>query len=290
MAISRLQASLAAVTNEFTVAAAHINFDLTLIRCEAPKEHRALGDNLSRKRKVEAESGTIHATARRLGAPFDGICLPTPKLLQAYGTRVSEISEAAKDKAGLDTTDSGPFSAHSGIDGASIWAAATSSTTAIHVQLLACMLARIWSREEATSAWVELVKERKRTIASLFEEGTSIPYPLMNAVGQLDMPRTQLADWDASARSWLRTADTIKKEEQQTLISILDKLKIPGNEISQLFPSVVAAWIAALTSMEMLLDGIPQAANSGPTLLALGSWFLYPDIIVLGTDSTHHSF
>ena len=42
--------------------------------------------------------------------------------------------------------------------------------------------------------------------------------------------------------------------------------------------------------MEMLINRTPQAANSGPTLLALGAWYLYPDIITLGTDVTHHSF
>ena len=194
MALSRLQASLAAVTNELTVAAAHINFDFTLIKCEAPKEYQVLGENLSSRRKVEAETGTIHATARRLGALFEGVCPSTPKLVQAYGTRVSEISEAIKGKDGFKSTNSGPFSAHSGIDGASIWAAATSSTTAIHVQLLACMLARIWTAPEATSAWVELVKERKKAVASQFETENSSPFPLLTAVGQLEMPRTQLAE------------------------------------------------------------------------------------------------
>lgn len=203
MAIGRLQASLAAVTNEVTVAAAIINFDFTLIRCEAPKEFQALGQNLSRKRKDDAETGTIHITARRLGALFDGVCPSTPKLVKAYGTRVSEISEASNTKAGSNQAKNTIFAAHAGVDGASIWAAATSSTSAIHVQLLACLLARMWTGPEATSTWVELVKERKQAIASEFEDGGSVPFSMATAAAQADMPRSQLVEWDASARAWL---------------------------------------------------------------------------------------
>ena len=282
MAISRLQASLAAVTNDLTIAAANINFDFTLVKYEAPKEYQAFGQNLSRKRKDDAETGTIHVTARRLGALFDGICPQTPKLVKAYGTRVSEISEAVKTTNEADNTI---FAAHSGVDGASIWAAATSSTAAIHVQLLACMLARIFSGPEATSAWVELVKERKKTIASQFEDGESLHFSTITAATQLDIPRSQLADWDASARAWLRTADTIKASEQRKLKDLLEKINLSVNNELQVYSSVISAWTSALASMEKLISGMPQAVNSGPTLLALGAWYLYPDILALGRET-----
>ena len=178
MAISRLQASLAAVTNELTLAAANINFDFTLVKYEAPQEYQTLGRNLPTKHRNDAETGMIHVTARRLGALFDGVCPSTPKLVEAYGTRVSEISEAS---TGISEAKNSIFAEYSGIDGASIWAAATSSTTAIHVQLLACMLARIYSGPEATSAWVELVKERRKIIASKFECGESLHFSIISA-------------------------------------------------------------------------------------------------------------
>ena len=288
MAISRLQASLASVTNELTVAAANIKFDFTLVKCEAPKEYRALGENLSTKRKDEAETGMIHITAQRLGALFEGVCPPTPNLVKAYGTRVSEISEAIKARP--NHAKGTIFSAEAGIDGASIWAAATSSTTALHIQLLACMLARVWNGPEATSAWVELIKERRKEIAAHLEDGNSMPFASYAAAAQLEIPRSQLADWDASARSWLKTSDSIKNEEQNTLMRILGSITLLVHESSQVFPSVISAWVSALNSMELLLNGTPQAVNSGPLLIAPGAWHIYPEIVVLGDEPIRHNF
>jgi hypothetical protein len=76
MAISRLQAALAAATNELTVAAANFNFDFTLVKCEAPKEYHDLGKALSSNRKDEADLGQTHITGRRLGALLEGIVPP----------------------------------------------------------------------------------------------------------------------------------------------------------------------------------------------------------------------
>ena len=284
MAISRLQASLAAVTNEFTVAAAQMNFDFTLIKCEAPKEFQPLGENLSAKRKHDAEQGTTHVTARRLGALFEGVCPATPNLVKAYGRRVSDISAVAATETPPESAKS-LFSAHSGIDGTSIWAAATSSPTALHVQLLACMLARVWSGPEATSLWVEIIKERKAEIAAKFESEDEIHFSTLKAASQLDMPRTQLADWDDSARSWLRTADTIKYREQKQLTLILKNIDIAVNDDMQVYSSVINAWKTALETMENLVDGRPQAVNNGSALLALSAWHLYPDIIVSSSSS-----
>jgi hypothetical protein len=53
------------------------------------------------------------------------------------------------------------FSDWVGVDGTSIWAAATSGLSAISVHLLACMIARMFTGSESTSIWHELVEKRK---------------------------------------------------------------------------------------------------------------------------------
>lgn len=288
MAISRLQAALAAATNDVTVAAANINFDFTLVKCEAPKEYHDLGKALSSNRKDEAELGQTHITARRLGALFEGICPPTPKLIKAYGLRVSEIAGAA-GKSSTEPSNS-IFAAYSGVDGTSIWAAATSSPTALHVQLLACMLARVWPAPEATSVWYELVKERRKDISKRYEHEEAIHFSTLTAAAQANISRANLAEWDASARAWLRTADRVKSTEQHQLMLVIANVNIPINRDMVVYSSVIAAWKSALESMEKLISGMPQAVNSGPTLLALSSWHLYPDILAVGQKSTEIRF
>ncbi|KAF2187672.1 hypothetical protein K469DRAFT_568624 [Zopfia rhizophila CBS 207.26] len=287
MAINRLQAALAAVTNEVTLAAAQINFDFSLVKNEAPKEYRSLGESLSEKRKDEAESGQIHTTARRLGALFDGICPPTPNLMKAYGTRVSEISRIVKRNSPAEC-ESAMFAQYLGADGTSIWAAATSvtsSTSAIQVQLLACMLARLFDPPESISIWFELVKDRRDEVASSFEKNQEIPFSVLAAASQAEISRNQLAQWDASARAWLRTADSIKIKEQKQLMLILDNLGRPVNEDIRVYSSVISAWRSSLMIMEKLVRGIPQAVeNNGEAMLGLASWHIYPDMVVLGSQ------
>lgn len=160
-AIGKVKAALGSATNEVTLTAANLNFDFTLIKCEAPKEFGQLGTALSKRRKENAEYGSTHITARKLGALFEGMLPSTPCLLQAYGNRVSEIAESSTERHSPEFENS-MFAAHKGVDGTSIWAAATSSPTALHIQLLACMLARVWPANEAVSVWVEIVEERPK--------------------------------------------------------------------------------------------------------------------------------
>jgi hypothetical protein len=145
--IGRLQAALASATNEVTVAAASINFDFSIIKYEAPKEFQPVGQLLSTKRKYEAEDGRCHGTARRLAALFTGVCPKTPELIKAYGERASSIAQQATNKISQDHIAS-VFSQYTGVDATSMWAAATSSKDpnggAIHVHLLACLLASTW--------------------------------------------------------------------------------------------------------------------------------------------------
>jgi hypothetical protein len=166
--LSRLTAALGSATNEFTVAAAALNFDFSLMKVEVPVEFQSIGGQLSSKRRNDAESGAPHRTARILGALFEDVLPATPRLVKAYGTRVSEILDSANQK-GPDASRYGMFKGFTGADGTSIWAAATSGPGALQIQLLTCMLARLWEGPEATSVWAEIIKERKKEIATKFE-------------------------------------------------------------------------------------------------------------------------
>lgn len=288
MSIGRLQAALAQATNEVTVAAANINFDFTLVKYEAPKEYQDLGNALSNRRRNEAEVGQPHITARRLGALFDGICPTTPNLIKAYGLRASEIAAAAKQS--FPVPSNSIFAEQSGIDGTSIWAAATTSSSAIHVQLLACMLARLFDVQQATSIWYELVRERRNEISTRYENGEQLPFASLSAATQAEISRDNLAEWDASARAWLRTADKVKKSAQQQLMLIVANANVAIAEDMMVYSSVMSAWQSALSSMESLVKGSPQAVNVGPPLLALSAWHLYPDLSIIGDKEKHIRF
>ena len=211
--LGRLTAALGVAHNENTLALANINFDFSIFRVEAPQEYKDLGANLSKDRRDEAEIGTCHKTARKLGALLEGVLSQTPKLSGAYGTRVSEISRSLRLNPKASESGGGPFSRHVEADGTSIWAAATSGPHAMPVLMLACMLARIWPGSEATSIWVEIVAYRQQEIKECCDGTSANRLSLLQAAHQ-DLTRSQLADWDASARAWLRTADEAKNLEQ----------------------------------------------------------------------------
>ncbi|KAH8669737.1 hypothetical protein BGZ60DRAFT_528209 [Tricladium varicosporioides] len=286
MALDRLQSALGMVTNDVTVAAGKCNFDFTLAKNEVPKEYRLLGESLSRRRKDEGEGGKLHITARRLGALFDGVCSLTPALVRAYGTRVSEISQIIKEKSPTGAERS-IFGQYLGADGTSIWAAATSSTAAIQVQLLACMLARLFDAPESISVWVEIVKDRRKEIATRFDNNEELHFSTLSAAAQAEITRDQLAEWDTSARAWLRTADAVKMKEQKQLGLILDNLGLAVNEDVRVFSSVIAVWKASLITMDNLVSGIPQAVENGAAILGLASWHIYPDMVVLGSQKSN---
>ncbi|KAK8015592.1 hypothetical protein PG991_008480 [Apiospora marii] len=292
MSIAKLQASLTQATNEVTVAAANINFDFCLVKYEAPKEYRPLGELLSTKRKENAEHGKSHATARRLAALFEGVCPDTPQLIKAYGERVSEISKRATDNEHKRFSSS-VFGAYTGVDATSIWAAATSSqspkTGAIHVHLLACMLASMFSSAEATSIWVELIEERKKAIAQDWGRNESIPFSVAAAAAQQGIARAQLAEWDASARAWLQTADSVMVAKQTQLRLILKNIDLSVADESSVYPGVITAWKSTLRTMERLISGIPQEVYDGSAILGLRAWHIYPNIIVFGSRNVEVS-
>lgn len=278
--LGRLTAALGVGHNENTLALANINFDFSLFRYDAPPAFQQLGANLSESRRQQGEAGTPHRTARRLGALFEGILPQSPELVQAYGERVSEIA-LALNRRPKATGYGGPFAAHAGPDGTALWAAATSGPGAMPIIMLACMLARIWPGPEATSLWVELVDGRREEIEAKCTGNGSHDYILLQAAQQ-DLTRTQLAEWDASARAWLRTADEVKKVQQTQLMLIIDNVGLPVNNIPSVYRSVLDSSRLALQFMESLLKGVPQRVQSGAILLGLSAWHLYPDMVVHG--------
>jgi hypothetical protein len=120
LSLGRVTGSLATVYNENSAALVTANIDFTLLKVTAPVEFSALGATISRKRKVEAEEGTLHKTVRRLGALFEGILPPTDDLFRAYGKRVSEISSLPGVNPRESADRDGIFASHIGADSASI--------------------------------------------------------------------------------------------------------------------------------------------------------------------------
>ena len=95
-AIGRFAASLVSGTNDNTFTLANFNLDFSLVKIEAPIEYQGLRSALSRHRVEDAEQGSLHRTARKLGALFEQILPPIKRLTEAYGRRVSEIAASEK--------------------------------------------------------------------------------------------------------------------------------------------------------------------------------------------------
>ncbi|MCJ1249824.1 hypothetical protein MMC30_007050 [Trapelia coarctata] len=278
--ISRLTGSWATAYNENTLALANFNFDFSLYKVEAPQEYRDVETSLSSLRRQKAEDGVLHQTARRLGALFEDTMPPIPKLINAYGQRASEISCKLEAMSKASKTY-GLFSGHIGIDASSIWAGATSGPSAIAIHLLACILARTWTGSEATSIWAEIVTERQKEVEKNCQVGVALPIATLLAARQ-DIARSQLAEWDASARAWLRSADEVKCFEQKQLTLILSNVEIAVNNKTHTYSNVLAAWKGAMAAMENLLSGVALRVQDGAVLLGFAAWHIFPDIVVLG--------
>ena len=267
---------------------ASVKFDFTLMKLEAPIEFSGLGAGLSTRRRIEAEDGPHHRTARRLAALFDQLVPSTPKLITAYGIRSSEIIQTP----GINpkgSTRHGPFEAFVGADGTAMWAAATSGIPALGVYLLACVLARAWEAKKAISIWVELVEQRRKDI----EEGCKHNHHVSDASRMSvlqDIRRDDLARWDASARAWLQSADQAKAKEHAQLMLIIKSAQLPFNDGESTYSKVIEAWRQAMSVLENLLCGRPQEISSRSILVALSAWHLYPDILVLGRQTTPVKF
>ncbi|KAL4861298.1 hypothetical protein BDV12DRAFT_208160 [Aspergillus spectabilis] len=288
---------------ENNISLLHGNLDFALVKCQVPAELIPLGQRLSKQRRETAEDGSFHILARRLGILFEEILPSIPSLLRAYGTRASEITEAMDDAPTASAgVKQGVFGPHLGIDSTSIWASATSGPSALCMHLLACMLARIWSPQEATAIWVELVEHRRQTIkaqASGSESMTGHLISQLAAVHEID--RSTLEGWDASARAWLEVADSVKRKQQVQVQLIVNNISVAvkthgtseeehfhgaaGKHKETLHENVILNLCRALSMMEKLVLGNPQKISDGGILLAMTSWYLYLDLVVLGRKS-----
>ncbi|KAG9506487.1 hypothetical protein J7337_000018 [Fusarium musae] len=279
MDIQKIGASLISQTAEANFGLATFNVDFSVIKLQAPAEYKPLGNELTPSRRSAAEDGMPHVTARKLGALFQDWIPPVPDLIKAYGRRAVEIAQCRSVNPKASKSD-GIFAEHIGIDGTAIWAAATSGPHAIPVYLLACMLARMWSTAEATSIWTELVAERKRELAAI--EETDPSYERAQFTSRISIPREDLAQWEASARSWLQAADRSMVRKQKQLMLIVDNAELPVSTKPQLFENVRSSWRSAMIAINSLVKGLPQSVQDGAVLLGLSSWHLYPDMVVLG--------
>lgn len=168
----------------------------------------------------------------------------------------------------------GVFASQSGVDATSIWAAATSGHGTIRVHLLACMLARIWESSEATSVWVEIVQERKKDIASLFNSGSAADISTY-MIAQQELTREQLANWDASARAWLRVADSVESRRQKQRL-ILSNVNVSVNSRPTVWESVLKPGILRCKQLTPLFAGChsKNRLESFSSDCQLGTYFL----------------
>ncbi|KAH7007233.1 hypothetical protein EDB80DRAFT_764269 [Ilyonectria destructans] len=279
MSIQKLGASLISQTAEANFGLATFNVDFSIIKLQPPTEYSPLGKELTEGRRTAAEDGTPHVTARKLGALFQDWIPRTPHLVKAYGKRAVEIARCRDVNPKASRAD-GIFADHVGIDGTSIWAAATSGAHVIPVYLLACMLARMWSSSEAISIWAQLVSERKKELAGIDPAEPS--YERDSLTSRISIPREDLAQWEASARSWLQAADQSMEKKQKQLMLILSNIELPVSTHPHFLENVRRSWKSALVAIDSLVKGIPQSVQDGAVLLGLSSWHLYPDMIVLG--------
>ncbi|KAL9107360.1 MAG: hypothetical protein Q9227_007725 [Pyrenula ochraceoflavens] len=289
MALSKLTNAVIAASNENTLGLANFNFDFSLVKLDAPKEFAPLGSALTVQRRTVAEDGPVHQTVRKLGALFEQLLPSTPRLIQAYGIRVTKIIQSPGVNPKGSTAD-GPFESYVGADGTSIWAAATSGPASISVLLLAFILARKFEDAKiSTAIWAQLVHERQEEIKQSLEDGHIVSASSAMAARQT-LSRNDLAIFDASARAWLSSADSAKRLQQDQLMLILRNIPSWVSTGPSTYSKVITAWKAAMQGMEDILNCKPQQISDGAILLAISAWHLYPDLIVLHSKPTKVSF
>jgi hypothetical protein len=293
--IQRIAANAIQLNPEANFSLLHTNFDLALFKC--PAELVPLGERLSRHRRELAEEGSFHILARRLGVLFEDVLPKVSSLLKAYGTRASEIAREM-DKAGSPPKNiaDGIFGPHLGIDSTSIWAGATSGSSALLMHLLACMLARIWSPQEATAIWTELVDQRRQAVKNQGLENDRASSIFAWQAAHYDTGWSSLQGWDASARAWLQIADNSSFKGKQKQVELIannlsvaiqtqvtpDGIKLPASGKTIVGDSVIHNFRTALSTLDNLVAGKPQRILDGGVLLGLTSWHLYPDLVLLG--------
>ena len=78
----------------------------------------------------------------------------------------------------------------------------------------------------------------------------------------LSIDKEQLAEWDASARAWLRTADasTVTRKQQHEPITLLSSVSMPVGSQPMVYDRVCKAWVTALSTIDRLVQGHPYSA------------------------------
>lgn len=280
-AISKISNSLVSGVNENNFGLGYMNIDFSLIRVNVPKEYLPIAKAMSLERRDDAENGPLHQTARILGGLFYQLAPTTPKVIEAFGRRTSEIMEYP-GTIPTGTASDGPFREYVGIDAGSIWASVTSGDASISVLLLACMIARKADDPKvAIAIWDEIITVRQAAIVKSAEANGMIDSSV--AAAKRRIPREDIAAFDASIRSWLGVADQVMFKSHKKLRLILDNLQMPEEQVGRLklYDKVINAWTAALQGFESLLAGQPQTVSDTSLLLALSAWHLYPSLIVL---------
>ncbi|KAK3294491.1 uncharacterized protein B0H64DRAFT_188735 [Chaetomium fimeti] len=286
--LGRIANSAVSLTNENTLALVNINLDFSLFRCKPAQEFLPVGSALTIRRREEAETGPTHRTACKLGFLFHEVIPDTPKLIKAFGRRVSEIlSRPGINPQG--TEKDGPFKPFVGADCTSVWAAATSGSSSIGVLLLACMLADAWDAKTATSIWVEIIEERKKKIRA-DADASKLVNPHTSTAAQQEYTRAELASWDASVRAWLRRAGASMKVQRTQFAIIAQNLTIPYPRATCTYDTVTLTWTRAMEVLEKLLDNLPQAACDRAVIRGISAWHLYPDLLVFQEEATKVSF
>ena len=99
--------------------------------------------------------------------------------------------------------------------------------------------------------------------------------------------RKLIADWDASARTWLQTADGVQSWHHKQLFLILNNLACMCEGDSSTYQSVKKAWVSAVEALEKLLSGEHLALQDASVILAISAWHLYPDMIVFSPSGVN---
>lgn len=278
LSLSKLTPSVFAATQKNNAAVIAFNIDFAVFKQEASAEYRPLRKSLAPYRRKAAEDGELHFTARRLWALFQQVLPDTSNLYKAYGVRASDIAS----KIGREFKSRwwvGAFVDYQGVDGGSIWAAATSGERAVAVHLLACMLARMWSAPEATSIWEEIVMTRKEELKALALGPKDSQTIYAASLSKLSLTRQQLADWDASARAWLRAGDDANQFRRTQWMLNVRHLEKRVSVDSNVYTSVINSWCGAMIAVDKLTQGAPHSITDGSILLALSAWHLFPDML-----------
>jgi hypothetical protein len=135
--------------------------------------------------------------------------------------------------------------------------------------------------------WVELVAERLRQRCD--PAAGAILNPSQTAVtdipGQVLISKDELRQWDASARAWLQTADTVMAREHiEFRHNLLLFKKAPFPETNKsLYENVTEAWIRAVIAIEHFCCGKRLQENDigRAGLIAMSAWHLYPPLDLL---------